>query len=449
MATNPPATDARVISATTEHVFETVEALFGRPLTEAERLSFTTRLAGINTTAVAPGDLITADLFNALRADLNSLALRLATLEGSSGGPVISRVEPAGLDIPVGSLLTIIGERLAPDSARTVVLFDDVAIVDNASMSAFNIESTDSRLIFPVPNRFTGLPRLATVRVRVGTATSNALTVRLAPEAIVQSGNVVVQAPTDVLGTIVAGRPTPYVLRWTVIGRTRLPATYSFTTSVTDVVGATEALWRSGITLSETGPIELQPFQPRVITMSVLVPTGATAANLSLRAATSDQSLANGGSPIAFITGIAPEISDPRGLVVVRAIPPNFSGAPNPLAAQLVGGIPGLAMQSNAVSEIPMELSFPTSDPAAAGDYRFRARVEGQTARWTVGTLIPPGQAGAVLGNAPRFRVPITSSADVDTSTTSFIVVYAEKFVGGAVEPALRSFVRIPIVGRA
>jgi hypothetical protein len=362
---------------------------------------------------------------------------------------VISRVEPAGLDIPVGSLLTIVGERLAPDSARTVVLFDDIAVVDNASMSAFNIESTDSRLIFPVPNRFTGLPRLATVRVRVGTATSNALTVRLAPEVIFQSGNVVVEAPTDVLGTIVAGRPTPYVLRWPVISRTRLPATYSFTTSVTDVVGASEALWRSGITLSETGPVEMQPFIRRFVTMNVLVPTGATSANISLRAANADQSLANGGSPIAFITGSAPEISDTRGLVAVRTIPPNFSGAPNPLAAQLVGGLPGLAMQPNAVSEIPMELSFPTNDPTATGDYRFRARVEGQTARWTVGTLIPPGQAGVVLGNAPRFRVPITSSAVADTSTTSFIVVYAEKFVSGATQPAFSSYVRIPIVGRA
>jgi hypothetical protein len=44
--------------------------------------------------------------------------------------------------------------------------------------------------------------------------------------------------------------------------------------------------------------------------------------------------------------------------------------------------------------------------------------------------------------------VPITSSAVADTSTTSHIVVYAEKFVGDAAQPVLSSFVRIPIVGR-
>ena len=68
MATNPPPTTTRVISATTDRLFATVESLLGRALTDSERLSFTTRLAGLNTTAVAPGDLITADLFKIGRA---------------------------------------------------------------------------------------------------------------------------------------------------------------------------------------------------------------------------------------------------------------------------------------------------------------------------------------------------------------------------------------------
>jgi hypothetical protein len=363
-----------------------------------------------------------------------------------SGCPVISRIEPAGIDVPTGSLLTIVGQRLAPDNSRTVVLLDDV-VVDNAFNLGFNQESTDSRLIFPVPNRFVG-PTLVTVRVRVGTATSNALTVRIVPKVESQGGNVVVTGPAnDGLGTIVPGRPTPYVLRWTVASLTNLPATYHFTPSVTNVVGATEAQWRSGITLSETGPIQLQPYQARIVAMNVLVPVGATSAYVSLRAASADQSLDSAGSPIAFVAGSVPEISEPRAVVNVRTIPPNFGGAPNPIAHRRVDGLRGLAMQPNAVAEIPMELSFPGNDPTAVGDYRFRVRVEGETGRWTVGTLVPTGGAG-VLGNAPRFRVPITSSAVADTSTTSHIVVYAEKFVGDAAQPVLSSFVRIPIVGR-
>jgi len=149
--------------------------------------------------------------------------------------------------------------------------------------------------------------------------------------------------------------------------------------------------------------------------------------------------------------GGAPETSDPRLLVQVRTIPPFFTGAdgtrlPNPLEAQYVSGAPGLVMQPKAVGEIPMELWLKSDDPAIYGEYRFRARVEGQTARWTLGALIPGGQTVGP-GNAPRFRVPITSSPVADTSTTSFIVVYAEKFVDGSVQPVLRSFVRVPIVG--
>lgn len=74
--------DPQIITASTGRLIETVEGLLRRSLTDVERLNFTTRLVDINTTPVAPGDLITADLFNNLRADIDSLALRLAKLEG-------------------------------------------------------------------------------------------------------------------------------------------------------------------------------------------------------------------------------------------------------------------------------------------------------------------------------------------------------------------------------
>jgi hypothetical protein len=448
MATNPPVTDARVISATTDRLFETVEGLFGRPLTAPERLSFTTRLAGISTAAVAPGDLITADLFNAMRADINDLALRLAALEGAGAAPVLVRVEPGGIDIPVASLVTLIGSGLRPDFADTQVLMDNVVVLDNATMSAFNVESDDTRLIFAVPNRFTGLPRPVSIRVRSNGATSNALTVRIAPEAIFQSGTVDVLTPTDAIGTIIAGRAEPYILNWTVISRTRLPATYSFNPVLRDVTGASEAAWTAGITLSETGPIELQPFAPRVIRMSVRVPAAAVSAKLSLRAATASNTIERTGSAVDFIAGSAPEVSDPRVRVALRPVPMLFQGAPNPLAA-VSGG--GLAMRPGASSVVPVEFSFPTSDASAAGEFRYRARVEGQTARWTLGAPTPTGQTAAV-GNAPQWTVPITSAssggANVDTTTVSFLVIYAERFAGGAVTPNLTSFIRIPITGR-
>lgn len=95
MPYDPLYTDPSIISASTGQLFETVEGLLGRTLSDSERLSFTTRLAGINTTLVAPGDLITADLFNTLRADINDLSLRLAKLEEIKKTPP-SPIEKAG-----------------------------------------------------------------------------------------------------------------------------------------------------------------------------------------------------------------------------------------------------------------------------------------------------------------------------------------------------------------
>jgi hypothetical protein len=233
-----------------------------------------------------------------------------------------------------------------------------------------------------------------------------------------------------------------------VISRTRLPATYSFSTVLRDITGASEAAWAAGITLSETGPVELQPFTPRVITMTVRVPAAAVSAKLALRAATAGNTIEKTGSAVDFVSGAAPEVSDPRVRVALRPIPPLFQGALNPLASV---GSGALAMRPGASSVVPLEFSFPTSDATAAGEYRYRARVEGQTGRWTLGPPSTPGQA-AVIGNAPTWTVPITSASSgagsVDTTTVSFLVFYAERFASGADEPNLTSFVRIPITGR-
>lgn len=95
MPYDPLDTNPLIISASTGQLFKTVEGLLGRTLNDSERLSFTTRLAGINTTLVAPGDLITADLFNALRADINDLSIRLAKLEEGKDTPPNSLNEEA------------------------------------------------------------------------------------------------------------------------------------------------------------------------------------------------------------------------------------------------------------------------------------------------------------------------------------------------------------------
>lgn len=171
MASNPPKTDARVISATTDRLFETVEGLLGRPLTDAERLSFTTRLASINTSAVAPGDLITADLFNALRADINDLAMRLALVEdgvrSTPSAPIITRIEPAGLRS--GEEMTVFGRNLTP--ARLMLI--TVGGIDVPLRRI--LSGGDTVLVFPCP-AIPGLPTTgAPVPVRIANGAGEAV----------------------------------------------------------------------------------------------------------------------------------------------------------------------------------------------------------------------------------------------------------------------------------
>jgi phycocyanin alpha chain len=95
MPSDLPNSDPGVISAPIGLLLETVEDVMRRSLSPSERLSISSRLAAINTRPVAPGDLITADLFNAMRADLNNLALRLARLESGQGNAANERAVAA------------------------------------------------------------------------------------------------------------------------------------------------------------------------------------------------------------------------------------------------------------------------------------------------------------------------------------------------------------------
>jgi hypothetical protein len=180
MATNPPATGARVVSATSERLFQAVEALFGRSLTDAERLSFTTQLVGLSFTPVQPGDLITADLFNSLRAELNNLALRLAIVEQgtSTTGPVISRADPTR-EIEVGSVLTLVGSGFDLATALSP-LANTRVVLGGIVITQFQPGSDSNRLILRVPESFTLLPLDVEAIVRVGaTSSSNPWPIRL------------------------------------------------------------------------------------------------------------------------------------------------------------------------------------------------------------------------------------------------------------------------------
>ena len=310
MATNPPRTHARVISATTDRLFETVEGLLGRPLRDDERLSFTTRLAGIATAPVAPGDLITADLFNQLRADLNDLALRLASVEATNGGPMIDRILPESATIRAGSLITIVGRNFASAPRMNKVLMDGVEI------SGIRLDSTPSELSLPVPLTLGGLPRSVDITVETPDGRrSPPRPVRIEAQARVQDGTFVIQPAGGPTGNEVVGAVLSFL--FDITAQTLFEDRLSLTVQLTRLAGATEADWRTALAISPPSPLPIQAGQTRRVTVTVQVPAGATAADLLLlvtgEAVTqSGGTLAARSETAAIRVGAPVPVSDPR-----------------------------------------------------------------------------------------------------------------------------------------
>lgn len=424
------------MTATLSEILDAVGTL----LTEDQKDQLAAQLIGSQLKLVQPGDLITADLFNGVLANVADLAIRVSALEGATGGPVIDHIEPQGIDIPVGSLMTIVGQNFHPGNS------DTVAYIDNVAISAFTLQSTPNRLIFTVPDSFAQLPRVAQVKVKVGDATSNSVSVGIDPEVQTQSGTLAIKSVGPALGTITIG--TTYSLVWQVIAATKLPATFTFAPLVTDVNGATVKAWTDNIQIGTPGPVQLASGVQLLVTMTVKVPANAVSANISL-AGTSDDTIVKGAaSPIAFVIGAQAEQSDDRAAVKLQAIPPIFNGSPNALKAATISGVSGVTLPKSSSSELPLELAIKAGDPTAQGLYKFRAVVEGETTRWTLGTPNPASQANVTSANRPTITVPIQSNGTADTTTVSNIVVYAEKYLNqGDPQPVFKSFVRFPIKG--
>lgn len=412
MATNPPATGARVVSATTERLFETVEALFGRPLTEAERLSFTTRLAGINTTAVAPGDLITADLFNALRADINDLALRLASIEATAtlGAPIITAITPA--DLTAGETITIEGRNLTP-GLLTLLSVGFVDIEPRLLLSG----SGPNRLILTTPGIIGLAAGGSAVLVRVGNAAGEAQrSIILRPGAALNLQAIAVFRLLGVSPTGALSRNTSYDYRFEVAITASQAETFNLTASITPRAGAT------GFTATIAGDgliaIPQSPSTPIVRQFTVTVVTGATgAADLGLTLKGTSFSEFTQSSQLFPILLAATPISTSTQI--------EFGSAYVSGRWASVGG--GAVTVTNTTSPIdgtpiPIRLYVPITAIKQPGRYTFAVRSDPSPSDWNVqlnsdaefvSSTASPTPAEIRIGITPPNRVPASSALEL------------------------------------
>jgi hypothetical protein len=143
-------TDPGTISVPMSSILDALEGV----LSEAERTALFEQLIGLRPAGVAPGDLITAELFNQVLSDVNDLAQRVAVLEGGSDTvphlPVITQIVPQL--VKTGQEFTVFGKNL---TANLLSRID----VDNTNIPLERIKdgSSPTRLVLDAP-AIIGLP---------------------------------------------------------------------------------------------------------------------------------------------------------------------------------------------------------------------------------------------------------------------------------------------------
>jgi IPT/TIG domain len=428
-----PATVTGAEMGLLSYLFEAV----GDLLTDEQRAALTTQLTSLRPAGVAPGDLITAELFNGMLNNVNDLLARVAVLEGAEGGPVIERIEPEGVDKQIGRQIIIVGRNFAPDSIDTSVSIGAIKVTD------FFLESDSQRLILPVPVGFTTLPVTVPVTVTSGGKTSNSLSVRIVEPQVVATGSIEVSRTADPIGTITIGGTN--TIRFKVKSQLNVTRDFELTTQVFNVQGSTAQAWLDEARLSETAPIRLASGEERIVTMTVKVPTGATSIDIRLHAATTDDSFRGNSPMIPLVVGAAPAVSDTRAQVSQRT----FDDPDEDLVFEsiLINGntVAGFKLRPSKTTFLPMRISTIAD---GGGFYRFEVTVEGETARWQFQT-----PAAAPLNIAENQNQPIdltiTSSNKNDTTTVSFLTITAKCFASsGSATPRFTSFKRIPIIGK-
>lgn len=195
----PPTTlaDEGTVVVTMASVLDALEGIISAEQREAILLD----LVGVRSEDVAPGDLITADLFNRMRSDINDLALRVATLEASSAvniaRPEIFSITPN--PARVGEDIEILGANLNPDLLNAIS-------IDESRVPLSRIrQGSPSRLVLAVPS-ISGLqagPLLTTVTVNNPAGSAQApLVVRPAENDVFEVGVSIVSLTIDPVGEI-------------------------------------------------------------------------------------------------------------------------------------------------------------------------------------------------------------------------------------------------------
>ena len=277
---------------------------------------------------VQPGDLITAEYFNDLVAELAALEARIIALELSSGGgslAILGRI-PGG-PYRIGDELQVIGRNFEYTSgaarvflnATPVIQFDDTA-------------SSNERLVFNIP-AVSGVEEEGTeVELRVLNSTQSVSeTIILRPRIGELFGDVDVEWQSVNPTTIEAGGPATFEFRV----QSRASETALFTLTPTVTVDENQSLWQERLQVlgPDGGPLpdgrlELVPLpdgSPRTFNVRISeVPAGTEGTNFGLEVVATADGVTGTSGMVPFQVGEETELPDPNiSLNPLFSIPPS------------------------------------------------------------------------------------------------------------------------------
>ena len=428
-------TDPGTISVPMSSILDALEGV----LTEDERTALFEQLIGLRPSGVAPGDLITAELFNQMLSDINDLSTRLANLEGAAGGPILESLDPPSV-VAINGLIIVTGRTFNPARNLNAVRIGDVEITQ------FRADSSPTHLLFPVPDLFTGLPASLPVRVITGGRTSNALSITVQEPEQIQQGQFVFGAGQVPAGVITVGQSL--AVTWNVQAVTMFPDAVALSLQVGSAQGATAAAWLATAAIQPPAPMALQPGQTRQVTVTVTVPVGATSAQLSLRVSSKDGNVINVSDPVAVTIGQAVEVSDAR-------IDFSFEIAALAAGGGMVKGkvtIDGVEGDGILVKKGQNgKLKFHALDKRVSGpnaDFTLTAEIVAPANGLTVTTgpnpAASPGPGIAPGGDLP-FDLPLSAPGGATTGATARLKVTCNQTKASGGLSAYKAFKIIPL----
>jgi len=414
-----------------------LDALEGA-LTEEEQAALSQQLGLLNPAGVAPGDLITAELFNKFRHDIDDLIVRVSQLEGAAGGPIIDSLSPSST-IAVNATLVVTGRNFNAIRNFNTVLIGDVEITQ------FRSDSTPTSLVFPVPDLFTGLPATLPVRVTTEGRTSNALSITVTRPDQIQGGQYTFGAGQAPGGLIAVGAEVP--ITWSVQALTLFPDNVTLSLVIGGITGASAAAWQAGVVFDPPSPMPILPGQTKPVEATVTVPAGAVSANVSLQVASQDGNVVNVSDPVTITVGDEIEVSDPR--IDLTFSIPVFGGGQMTTGPVTIEGATsdGILVKKGQNGKLKFHaLDTRTSGPGAT--FSITAEVLAPANGLTVDTgPNPAGSAAGAIdpGEDLPFDLPLKAPSGATTNATARLKVTCNqtKTTGGLT--AYTSFKIIPL----